>query len=100
MFNWKFHFHKKPKYWEKKNRQVLVTSYLGESTTDEFIEEALFDLEIGFLHRFVYVLLFKLMHTKNNEIELVEMGEMMVAALERGEEEKQIVEQGGHDAKN
>ena len=51
---------------------------------EDDVESLLFDLEIGFVHRYVYVLLFNMMHSKEEEIKLVEMAERMLEAMERG----------------
>ena len=36
------------------------------------------------MHRYVYVLLFNMMHSKEEEIKLVEIAEKMLGAMERG----------------
>ena len=64
----------------------MVESYLGGSVLKEEMEEALFDLEIGFIHRYIFVLLCKHLDVKGEsleETELVEKGEKLVKALER-----------------
>ena len=53
----------------------------------EELEEALFDMEIGFIHRYIFVLLCKHLDVKGDsleELELVEKGEKMVRDMERG----------------
>ena len=88
LFNWEFHFDLKPIYPDQGLREALAVSYLGGSAAKEELEEALFDLEIGFLHRYIFVLLCKHFDVKGDspeEIKLVEKGEKMVRALERGE---------------
>ena len=88
LFNWESHFDQKPTYPDQGQRKALALSYLGGSVTKEELEEALFDLEIGFIHRYIFVLLCKHFDVKGDsleEIELVEKGEKMVRALERGE---------------
>ena len=47
----------------------------------ELTEEVLLDLEIGFLHRFVYKLIWKHIHI---EEDLVGKAELMLKALQRG----------------
>ena len=84
LFNWAFHFLGKPNYPDRGPWEALAVNYLGES--DE-LEEALFDLEIGFIHRYIFLLLCIHLDVKGDsleELELVEKGEMMVRDLERG----------------
>ena len=66
----------------KKFRTDLAKAYLGTSgETAEVTEEVLLDLEIGFLHRFVYKLIWKHIHI---EEDLVGKAELMLKALQRG----------------
>ena len=86
LFNWGIHFQQqKPSYLDRRRREVLIESYIGGPIKEDDVESLLFDLEIGFVHRYVYVLLFNMMHSKEEEIKLVEMAERMLEAMERGE---------------
>ena len=85
LFNWGIHFQlRKPSYLDRRRREVLIESYIGGPIKEDDVESLLFDLEIGFVHRYVYVLLFNMMHSKEEEIKLVEMAERMLEAMERG----------------
>ena len=85
LFNWGIHFQlRKPSYLDRRRREVLIESYIGGPIKEEDVESLLFNLEIGFVHRYVYVLLFNMMHSKEEEIKLVEMAERMLEAMERG----------------
>ena len=85
LFNWGIHFQQqKPSYLDRRRREVLIESYIGGPIKEDDVESLLFDLEIGFVHRYVYVLLFNMMHSKEEEIKLVEMAERMLGAMERG----------------
>ena len=95
LFNYEWHFLEKQNYLDQWRREVLVESYLGGSVLKEEMEEALFDLEIGFIHRYIFVLLCKHLDVKGEsleETELVEKGEKLVKALERRD---LSLEQGG-----
>ena len=106
LFNWDFHFEENLKYLDPGIRETMVANYLGHGQSLERTEvnEALFDLEIGFLHRFIFVLLCKHLDVKEDvcleEIMLVHKGEMMANALEREEPfeevQRRLVEQGVH----
>ena len=88
LFNWESHFELKPNYEDVGRREALASSYLGKCVAKEELEEVLFDLEIGFLHRYIFVLLCKHFDVNGDsleEIKLVENGEKMVRALEKGE---------------
>jgi len=83
-FNWEFHFLRKPNFPDRGPWEALAVGYLGESGE---LEEVLFDLEIGFIHRYIFVLLCKHLDVKGDsleELELVEKGEKMVRDMERG----------------
>ena len=69
----------------KKFRTDLAEAYLGSSgETGEVTEELLFDLELGFLHRFVYELIWKHIVDLQPEEDLVGKAELMLKALQRG----------------
>ena len=68
---------------------AMMTGYfLRQMEQRKELEETLFDLDIGFIHRYIFVLLCKHLDVKGDsleELELVEKGEKMVRALESGE---------------
>ena len=87
LFNWEVHFDGKPDCPDKGRREALASSYLGGSLLGEELDRALFDLEIGFVHRYIFVLLGKHLDVNNDnleELDLVRKGERMVSELERG----------------
>ena len=70
----------------KKFRTDLAKAYLGTSgETAEVTEEELLDLEIGFLHRFVYELIWKHIVDLQPEEDLVGKAELMLKALQTGQ---------------
>ena len=88
LFNWATHFDLKPTYPDRGWQETLAASYLGRSVRKEELVETLFDLDIGFNHRYIFVLLCKHLDVKGDsleELELVGKGEKMVRALESGE---------------
>ena len=68
---------------------AMMTGYfLRQMEQRKELEETLFDLDIGFIHRYIFVLLCKHLDVKGDsleELELVGKGEKMVRALESGE---------------
>merc|ERR1719500_971429 len=90
LFLWKGHFEGMEVYQDnagnRKFRTELAKAYLGKlGETEEATEEVLFDMEIGFLHRFVYELIWKHIVDLQLEEELVGRAELMLKALQAGQ---------------
>ena len=90
LFLWRGHFEGMEEYQDmtgnRKFRTELAKAYFGTlGETEEMTEEVLFDLEIGFLHRFVYELIWKHIVDLQLEEELVGKAELMLKALQAGQ---------------
>merc|ERR1712192_54584 len=90
----------KLKYIDKETRERLLGAFANEVGKKEKMEDMLFDLEIGFLHRMLWIILFVHMYSKTpkqNE-RLVTIGELMLKALEQGldncQTQKKILKEG------
>jgi len=88
-------------YMERAKRELLANTFIKEAEVEaDDMEKMLFDLEIGFLHRTIWVMLcchFDLKMPKRNA-RLVSIAELMVKALQQGQEDeevrRQIVKEG------
>jgi len=88
-------------YMDKTKRQSLANTFIKEAGMEaDSMEKMLFDLEIGFLHRTIWVMLcchFDLKMPKRNA-RIVRIAELMLKTLQQGQEDEavrgKIVEEG------